>query len=309
MKGDIKDQASILKKLGIEKLNEMQEEALQSIPKYSEIVLLSPTGSGKTLAFLLPLIDGLDPKQDQIQALIIAPSRELVLQIEQVAREMGSGYKTNAIYGGRSSYQDRIDLQHPPAILVGTPGRIADHLRKETFSTEQISTLILDEFDKSLEGIEGSQSDGGNSVRIFQSWMTYQEDRISDTFWIATCNKLDTILSWSGGALAARFDCIFFVDMPTPEECKGIAKIWSEKKDVQIPEDYDFEGFSGRDIKKLARQMAMLDASVDEARRYIIPVQESDPDLIKNIRTKARKTCIWASKEQETMSVKRRIKI
>jgi len=171
------------------------------------------------------------------------------------------------------------------------------------------AVVFADEFDKSLEGIEGSQTDGGNSARIFQSWMQYQEDRTSDTFWVCTCNKLDTILSWSGGALAARFDCIFFVDMPTPEECKGIAKIWGEKKGADIPDDYDFEGFTGRDIKKLARQMAMLDCSVDEARRYVIPIMESSADLIQDIRKKARKTCIWASKEQETMSVKRRVKL
>jgi SpoVK/Ycf46/Vps4 family AAA+-type ATPase len=192
--------------------------------------------------------------------------------------------------------------------LVGDTERNTADCWKKIESFEN-AVVFADEFDKSLEGIEGSQSDGGNSARIFQSWMQYQEDRTSDTFWVATCNKLDTIMSWSGGALAARFDCIFFVDMPTPEECKGIARIWSEKKSVEIPEDYDFEGFSGRDIKKLARQMAMLDCSVDEARRYIIPVAESDPNLIQDIRKKARKTCIWASKEQETLSVKRRVKI
>ncbi|MFB0906688.1 MAG: DEAD/DEAH box helicase, partial [Spirosomataceae bacterium] len=77
--------------------------------------------------------------------------RELAIQIEQVAREMGTGYKVNAFYGGRSFNKDRIDLKHPPAILIGTPGRIADHLRRTTFSTGKINTLILDEFDKSLE--------------------------------------------------------------------------------------------------------------------------------------------------------------
>ena len=192
--------------------------------------------------------------------------------------------------------------------LVGDTERNTADCWKRIESFEN-AIVFADEFDKSLEGIEGSQTDGGNSARIFQSWMTYQEDRRSNTFWIATCNKLETIMSWSGGALAARFDCIFFVDMPTPDECKGIAKIWSKKLGVDIPADYDFEGFSGRDIKKLARQMAMLECSVDDARRYIIPVAESDPELIANIRKKARKTCIWASKEQETMSVKRRVKI
>lgn len=151
MSGTIKNQKSILDKLGIQKLNTMQEEALFAIHSNSNIVLLSPTGTGKTLAFLLPLIAELDKTCSEIQALILVPSRELAIQIEQVTREMGTGYKTNAVYGGRSGYQDKIDLNHRPAILIGTPGRIADHMRRERFSTEFIKTLVLDEFDKSLE--------------------------------------------------------------------------------------------------------------------------------------------------------------
>jgi len=151
MKNTIKSQDEILNKLKIEKLNSMQEEALKTIQSNSNIILLSPTGTGKTLAFLLPIIQGLDRNCTEIQVLIVVPSRELAVQIEQVTREMGTGFKTNAIYGGRSGSQDKIDLKHRPAILIGTPGRIADRLRRETFSTEFIKTLILDEFDKSLE--------------------------------------------------------------------------------------------------------------------------------------------------------------
>jgi len=115
------------------------------------VVLLSPTGSGKTLAFLLPIITSLDPTVNEVQALIIAPSRELAIQIEQVIREMGSGYKANVFYGGRSFSKDQLELNTVPTILVGTPGRIADHLRRKTFSTDNIKFLVLDEFDKSLE--------------------------------------------------------------------------------------------------------------------------------------------------------------
>jgi len=151
MSGTIKNQKNILDKLGIKKLNSMQEEAHFAIHSTANIVLLSPTGTGKTLAFLLPVIAELDARCAEIQALILVPSRELALQIEQVTREMGTGYKTNAVYGGRSGFQDKIDLKHRPAILIGTPGRVADHMRRERFSTEFIKTLVLDEFDKSLE--------------------------------------------------------------------------------------------------------------------------------------------------------------
>lgn len=141
----------ILNKFDISKLTPMQIEAGKAIRKQSDVVLLSPTGTGKTLAFLLPLIETLDVECEEIQLLILVPSRELAQQIEQVARQMGSGFKVNAVYGGRSGVQDKIDLKTRPAILIGTPGRVADRLRRDNFSLEHIKTLVLDEFDKSLE--------------------------------------------------------------------------------------------------------------------------------------------------------------
>jgi len=154
-----KSQQAILNKLNIEALNPMQEEAFLSISSIDNTVLLSPTGTGKTLAFLLPTINNLSTKCENVQLLILVPSRELAIQIEQVVREMGSGFKVNAVYGGRPFSKDKIELAHAPAILIGTPGRVADHLRRETFLVEDIKTLVLDEFDKSLEiGFEKEMS-------------------------------------------------------------------------------------------------------------------------------------------------------
>lgn len=151
MSENFKNQQEILTKLGILALNPMQEAAQEAISSNSEIILLSPTGTGKTLAFLLPIIEELNPNIKNIQVLILVPSRELAIQIEQVIREIGSGYKATAVYGGRSGSKDRIELKHPPAILVGTPGRVADHIERAIFDITAIKTLILDEFDKSLE--------------------------------------------------------------------------------------------------------------------------------------------------------------
>jgi superfamily II DNA/RNA helicase len=156
----LKSQEEILSKLGIQQMNTMQLAAQQAIQSSSEIILLSPTGTGKTLAFLLPLIQELDPNCEEIQLVIIVPSRELAIQIEQVMREMGTGYKVNAVYGGRAGSKDRIEIKHRPAVLVGTPGRVADHLRREAFDSTFIRTLVLDEFDKSLEiGFEAEMKD------------------------------------------------------------------------------------------------------------------------------------------------------
>ncbi len=151
MANNIKEQQAILQKLKIHELNKMQNEAIPVIETNENTILLSPTGTGKTLAFLLPIIEALDIDSTEVQALILVPSRELAIQIEQVVREMGSGFKVNAVYGGRSISKDKIELKHRPAILIGTPGRINDHMRSERFSTYHIETLVLDEFDKSLE--------------------------------------------------------------------------------------------------------------------------------------------------------------
>lgn len=146
-----KNQKAILQKLGIEQLNPMQEEAQLAIHSTAETIILSPTGTGKTLAFLLPLVAMLDADLLEIQAIIVVPSRELAIQIEQVTREMGAGYRTLTVYGGRSFNKDKIALQTPPSILIGTPGRVAAHLRRATIDTEHTKALVLDEFDKSLE--------------------------------------------------------------------------------------------------------------------------------------------------------------
>jgi ATP-dependent RNA helicase DeaD len=142
---------NILHNLGIEKINEMQAEAGEAILSESDVLLLSPTGSGKTLAFLLPVFEMLDEQISDVQCLILVPSRELGLQIEQVWKKMQTGYKINICYGGHSIDTEIKNLSNPPAILIGTPGRIADHIDRDTFQTDKIATLVLDEFDKSLQ--------------------------------------------------------------------------------------------------------------------------------------------------------------
>ena len=142
---------NLLLNLGIESLNEMQIAAQETILNDANVLLLSPTGSGKTLAFLLPIFETLEPEITGVQCLILVPSRELGLQIEQVWKKMGTDYKVNVCYGGHSIETEIKNLSNPPAVLIGTPGRIADHIDRATFKTDKIQTLILDEFDKSLQ--------------------------------------------------------------------------------------------------------------------------------------------------------------
>jgi superfamily II DNA/RNA helicase len=149
----------VLSALQIDSLNEMQQASLEANKTSDAVILLSDTGSGKTLGFLLPLLELLDHSKDYTQALIIAPSRELALQIEQVFKKMSTGFKSTCCYGGHLRETEENNLKEAPALIVGTPGRLADHIRRGNITTDKIETLVLDEFDKSLEqGFEEEMS-------------------------------------------------------------------------------------------------------------------------------------------------------
>jgi superfamily II DNA/RNA helicase len=141
----------LLAKLEIKALNEMQSAAFNAFEAHHDLMLLSATGSGKTLAFLLPLVPLLRSATNSSLALVIAPSRELALQIETVFKSMGIGVKATCCYGGHKVEIEENNLRQAPALLIGTPGRLADHIRRGNISTASIQALVLDEFDKSLE--------------------------------------------------------------------------------------------------------------------------------------------------------------
>ncbi|GAB4094281.1 DEAD/DEAH box helicase [Flaviaesturariibacter terrae] len=143
--------SSYLENLRIPALNPMQEATLFAAQEHDNLLLLSPTGSGKTLAFLLPLVRSMNDEPGT-QAVIVTPSRELALQIEEVWRKMKTGRKVLATYGGHKREIEEASLAgEAPALLVGTPGRLADHLRRGNITKEKVRFLVLDEFDKSLE--------------------------------------------------------------------------------------------------------------------------------------------------------------
>jgi superfamily II DNA/RNA helicase len=141
----------ILDNLNITTLNDMQEASIAAAEKGSDLVLLAPTGSGKTLGFLIPALKNINAQVSGVQVLVLVPSRELALQIEQVFKQMGTGFKVNCCYGGHAVKMEKNNFAEAPALLIGTPGRIAYHLRHGNFDESTISTLVLDEFDKALE--------------------------------------------------------------------------------------------------------------------------------------------------------------
>lgn len=143
---------SALEAMKIEQLNPMQEAAMDAWAEGRDLVLLSPTGSGKTLAYLLPVLGRLQKEIEGVQAVVLVPSRELALQTEQVFKAMGTPFKAVSCYGGRPAMDEHRTLKGTrPALVIATPGRMNDHLGKGNIDATTVSTLVIDEFDKSLE--------------------------------------------------------------------------------------------------------------------------------------------------------------
>lgn len=141
-----------LSRLGIDALNAMQQEVMQQYRRHRHLVLLSPTGSGKTLAYLLPLVSQLDASVEQLQAVVLVPSRELAVQTSDTLKQLCPDCRCMACYGGRAAMEEHKTIRGlRPHVVIATPGRMMDHLQKENLSPEQVRTLVIDEFDKSLE--------------------------------------------------------------------------------------------------------------------------------------------------------------
>ena len=138
-------------KFGIQELNAMQKKMLSTSAEARDIILLSPTGSGKTLAFTLPVLKMMKPSSGRIQCVVIAPSRELVIQIAGVMRGTGKAFRVLALYGGHNVEDEVNSLKVTPDIIVATPGRLLDHSVRKNIELLPVRILVLDEFDKMLE--------------------------------------------------------------------------------------------------------------------------------------------------------------
>lgn len=135
----------------IKRLNAMQTE--MSTTSANRLLLIAPTGSGKTIAFALRLLRAIDYSRvgQGLQAAVIAPSRELVLQIAEVLRRVAVGLKVTPLYGGHSMDDETNSLSVTPDIIVATPGRLLDHINRRSLYFDGVQAVVLDEYDKSLE--------------------------------------------------------------------------------------------------------------------------------------------------------------
>jgi superfamily II DNA/RNA helicase len=137
--------------LNIDTLNPLQEACFDHASGNNDLRIYSRTGSGKTLAFLSVVLHHVQPDLQETQVMIVAPTRELVQQIEDVFRKLQTGLRMTACYGGHKREIEENNLKVTPQIIIGTTGRLGDHIRRKNFDCSRIQLLVLDEFDKMFE--------------------------------------------------------------------------------------------------------------------------------------------------------------
>ena len=144
---------ALLKKQGITEPTPVQEQALPPMRAGRDVIAQAQTGTGKTLAFLLPLLEKIKPQGAAAQALVIAPTRELAIQITRVAEPLGAalGIGTVVIYGGADIERQKEKLRRQPQLIIGTPGRLLDHVRRGTLALGSVNKVVLDEADEMLK--------------------------------------------------------------------------------------------------------------------------------------------------------------
>jgi ATP-dependent RNA helicase DeaD len=139
--------------LGFKEATEIQIKAIPCMMKGRDLIGNSHTGSGKTAAFVIPALEGIDPEEQAVQVLVLCPTRELALQITDDVRKFSKymeNIRTLAIYGGEPIMRQIRELKNRPQIVVGTPGRIMDHMRRKTLKIDHVKVLVLDEADEML---------------------------------------------------------------------------------------------------------------------------------------------------------------
>jgi len=145
---------SVVKELGYEKLTPIQEQSIPLLLEGRDLIGQSQTGSGKTAAFSLPILEKIQKEPRALQAIVLCPTRELCAQVVREMRKLGrkhAGLQVLSVAGGESFYPQAKALQKGVYIVVGTPGRVLDHLGRGTMDLSNVATVVLDEADRMLD--------------------------------------------------------------------------------------------------------------------------------------------------------------
>ncbi len=180
-----------LERMGFEEATPIQAQTIPLSLENKDLIGQAQTGTGKTAAFGVPMIDKIDHEKDFIQGIVIAPTRELAIQVSEELYKIGYGKRTKvlAIYGGQDINRQIRALKNRPHIIVGTPGRILDHINRKTLKLENIHTVILDEADEMLnmgfiEDIEAilSKTPEERQTLLFSATMPAPIQRMAERF-------------------------------------------------------------------------------------------------------------------------------
>ena len=143
-----------LEKKGITQSTPVQAGCIPPMMEWKDVIAKAPTGTGKTFAFGLPIIEHIDPEEECLQAVIMAPTRELAIQITTELREAATfkqGIRIVCVYGGDPINKQIDALKKRPQIVVATPGRLSDHMKRRTIRVDSVKTVVLDEADRMLD--------------------------------------------------------------------------------------------------------------------------------------------------------------
>ena len=135
----------------IVEMTEIQDKVIPVAMEGKDVVAKAPTGTGKTLGYVLPIMNMVDRQSNKIQAIIVCPTRELVIQICDVfkmATKYYEGFRVAGIYGGQNFERQLMYLRKKPQVIIGTPGRILDHLDRHTLKLQETKCFVLDEGDE-----------------------------------------------------------------------------------------------------------------------------------------------------------------
>ena len=143
-----------LEKRGIELSTPVQAGCIPPMMEWKDVVAKAPTGTGKTFAYAIPIVEHIDPEDETVQAVILAPTRELAIQITDEIRDLAAfrpGVRTVCLYGGAPIGKQIDTLKKHPQIVVATPGRLSDHMKRRTVRVDTARTVVLDEADRMLD--------------------------------------------------------------------------------------------------------------------------------------------------------------
>ena len=152
--GLLPEMTRALEKKNIEWSTPVQAGCIPPMREWKDVIAKAPTGTGKTFAFGIPIIEHIDPESEEVQAVIMAPTRELAMQITQELREVAvchEGVRVVCLYGGEPIGKQINALKRRPQIVVATPGRLSDHMKRRTVSVKEVQTVVLDEADRMLD--------------------------------------------------------------------------------------------------------------------------------------------------------------